>query len=308
MSGPDPAPADAGAWFHFLDQLARRPEPFSRYTIEQLWSDPHTSAQMLAFHLDEDSDLASRNAAFIERSVSWLVSRFDIGPSSRVIDFGCGPGLYTSRLARTGAAVTGVDFSARSLQHARQQAERESLNIRYLQQDYLTWSAGAAERFDLATLIMCDYCAMGPERRRQLLERIRDGLGPDGALVLDVYGLDRFQAFTEECRFEANLLNGFFAAEPYYGFLHRYRYPAARVTLDHYTIVRAGGCDHWYNWLAHFTPEMLTRELRQAGFAVETWLGDVAGAPTDAATLSASGADFAVIAHPVPGFSPETAR
>ena len=292
--GPDDI--DGSACFSVLQALAQRPEPFSHYTIEQLWNDPHTSAQMLAHHLDAESDLASRNAAFIERSVAWLVSRFAIGPSTRVIDFGCGPGLYTTRLARTGASVTGIDFSERSLRHARQQATRQGLKVRYLQQDYLDWTPDP-EPYDLATLIMCDYGAMGPDRRRRLLERIRRGLGANGVLVLDAYGLQRFQDYAEGCRFKANLLNGFFGPEPYYGFQHRFRYPAPAVPLDRYTIFHAGGCDRWYNWLAYFTPASLARELHGAGFTVACWLADVAGMPATADSLTASGADLAVIAR-----------
>ncbi len=42
-----------------------------------------------------------------------------LGPGSRVLDLGCGPGLYAVRLARRGVRVLGVDASARSLAHAR---------------------------------------------------------------------------------------------------------------------------------------------------------------------------------------------
>jgi hypothetical protein len=35
-----------------LARRAARPAPFSRYTAEELWTDDHTSARMLAFHLD----------------------------------------------------------------------------------------------------------------------------------------------------------------------------------------------------------------------------------------------------------------
>ena len=84
-------------------RLGERPAPFSRYTAEALWTDDHTSARMLAFHLDATGDIASRNAAFIDRSVAWIVSRFAVGPHTAIADFGCGPGLYAQRLARHGA-------------------------------------------------------------------------------------------------------------------------------------------------------------------------------------------------------------
>jgi hypothetical protein len=36
--------------FEFLCEVNRRPEPFSRYTARELWTDPHTSRKMLALH------------------------------------------------------------------------------------------------------------------------------------------------------------------------------------------------------------------------------------------------------------------
>ena len=82
-----------------LRAIAERPEPFAHYTAEDLWTDEHTSRQMLSFHLDGVTEFSSRNAAFIERSVAWIIDHFEAGPETRVADFGCGPGLYSSRLA-----------------------------------------------------------------------------------------------------------------------------------------------------------------------------------------------------------------
>ena len=106
--------------FADLERINHRPKPFQFYTASELWTDDHTSRQMLAFHLNEDLDVASRKTSFIDKSVAWLVSRFGLDHGRRVIDFGCGPGLYTSRLAKLGAVVTGIDFSARSIRHRKE--------------------------------------------------------------------------------------------------------------------------------------------------------------------------------------------
>ena len=44
--------------FDDLEAIYARPEPFELYTADELWTDEHTSAQMLAYHLDEAVDLA----------------------------------------------------------------------------------------------------------------------------------------------------------------------------------------------------------------------------------------------------------
>ena len=48
--------------FEDLAALNERPAPFSVYTADILWTDPHISARMLDFHLNAEGDLASRRA------------------------------------------------------------------------------------------------------------------------------------------------------------------------------------------------------------------------------------------------------
>ena len=136
--------------FQDLEEINRRPRPFEFYTASELWTDEHTSKHMLATHLDGETDLASRKTVFIDRSVEWIVSRFGVSSETRIADFGCGPGLYASRLARTGAQVTGIDFSPRSIRYAREQADKSGLSIRYVNENYLDYQTD--DRFDLVLM------------------------------------------------------------------------------------------------------------------------------------------------------------
>ena len=171
--------------FEKLEKINERPEPFQFYTASDLWTDEHTSKQMLSFHLNEAIDVSSRNAEFINRSVEWITSEFNIGRGSKIADFGCGPGLYAAPLAKRGAKVTGVDFSKRSIEYAKEFAAREHLNISYLNQDYLEFET--EDRFDLVLMIMCDFCALSPTQRKGILSKFHRILKPSGSVLLDVY-------------------------------------------------------------------------------------------------------------------------
>ena len=94
--------------FQELEKINKRPKPFEFNTVSDLWTDEHTSKKMLEFHLNEAVDLSSRNKEFIGKSVDWIISRFGVNEDTRIADFGCGPGLYTTRLAEKGAKVTGI--------------------------------------------------------------------------------------------------------------------------------------------------------------------------------------------------------
>ncbi|GAL09458.1 hypothetical protein JCM19233_424 [Vibrio astriarenae] len=84
--------------FKKIDEASAKPVVWSAYTADVLWTDSHIAKQMLAFHLNPDLSLASRTAEFINASVDWLISEFNLSTESKTIDFGCGPGLYTQRL------------------------------------------------------------------------------------------------------------------------------------------------------------------------------------------------------------------
>jgi 2-polyprenyl-3-methyl-5-hydroxy-6-metoxy-1,4-benzoquinol methylase len=278
--------------FAELENITHRPEPFEFYTAADLWTDEHTSKQMLAYHLNPEIDVASRRKEFIERSVSWIASHFHIGPGTKVADFGCGPGLYTTRLAKLGASVTGVDFSKNSIEYARKVAADAQLNIQYVNQNYLDFET--EDRFDLVTMIMCDFCALGPPQRQQMLNIFPRVLKPGGAILLDVYSLKAFEQREEAASYGPNLLDGFWSPRRYYGFLNTFKYEEAKVILDKYTIVKADRTRTVYNWLQYFSAESLKKEFEEAGLAVESRYADVAGTPFDE-----TAGEFAVIGRSV---------
>ena len=152
--------------FEDLEKINTRPRPFEFYTAGDLWTDEHTSKQMLSFHLDKEIDISSRNIAFIDLSVEWIASHFNIQAGTKIADFGCGPGLYTTRLAKKQAEVTGIDFSKRSIQYAKEAATREGLSIHYVNQNYLEFETD--DRFHLVLMIMCDFCALSPNQRKNM--------------------------------------------------------------------------------------------------------------------------------------------
>jgi len=275
--------------FQILEKINQRPEPFQFYTARDLWTNEHTSKQMLSYHLNEAIDVSSRNIEFINRSVEWIAAEFSIGVESKIADFGCGPGLYTERLAKCGANVTGIDFSKRSIEYAKDVAARERLNVRYVNQNYLEFET--EDRFDLGLMIMCDFCALSPLQRKGLLNKFHKVLNPGGSVFLDVYSLAAFEQREEVAIYELNQLNGFWSPNKYYGFLNTFKYDEDKIVLDKYTIIEPERIRYIYNWLQYFNPEDLKNEFKEAGFSIRGLYSDVAGTPYDQKSK-----EFAVIA------------
>ncbi|PKO14045.1 MAG: class I SAM-dependent methyltransferase [Chloroflexi bacterium HGW-Chloroflexi-10] len=256
-----------------LKKLQEKPPLFAPGEPE-FWTDPYISKQMLAYHLDQNSDAASRKGETIQRTVDWIVSFLGIKEGNSLIDLGCGPGLYTSRFAKYGLKVTGVDFSQNSINYAINSAHQQGLEITYRCQDYLQLTDEA--QYDAALLIYGDFCPLSPEKRTTLLANVQRLLKPGGFFVLDVT--------TPFLRKYAGLKNGWYAAGS--GFWK----PTAHlvleqgfdyegdVYLDQYIVVEENAKVTVYrNWFQDYTADRIRAELQSNGFLVQSMWSDLTG-------------------------------
>jgi SAM-dependent methyltransferase len=259
-----------------LIELQQKPAPFTRGE-PLFWDDPHISTQMLKVHLDPNIEAASRRPETIDRSVKWIIETLALKIHDRVLDLGCGPGLYASRFARAGLQVTGVDFSHNSIDYARRSASENNLNIDYRRQNYLELEE--ENLYDAVFLIFGDFCPLDPQQRSTLLGNIHRALRPEGRFVLDVT--------TREHRRKHGNKNGWYALEsgfwkpgPHLVLEEGFDYPEQSIWLDQYTTIEGDGKVSVYrNWFQDYTPETITAELMQSGFSVESLWGDLTGMP-----------------------------
>lgn len=262
--------------YELLEKINNKPEIYSTYLPGDLWNDPHISKMLLMCHMNSEIDMASRKHNFIDKSAEWINSILPLNHRS-VCDFGCGPGLYTTRFAKLGAKVTGIDISENSIKHAEKIAKMEKLNIEYIIRDYLDWNTD--DKFDLITLIYCDYCSLSPSQRAFLLKKFKKMLNVNGYIILDVYSLKSFTESTECSYYEKNMHNGFWSDIDYYGFTTSFKYDDDLVTLDKYTIIESDKIKTYYNWLQYFDRESIINELKENGLKVVEVYSDVSGAP-----------------------------
>jgi len=70
--------------------------------------------------------------ARVARRVEWITRCADLKPGSRVLECGCGTGIFTRGVAATGADITAVDISADLLSEAARLCPAENVQFRQI--------------------------------------------------------------------------------------------------------------------------------------------------------------------------------
>lgn len=250
-----------------------RPAPFTLGA--ELWNDPHISGEMLKAHLAPDTDAASYKPDTIAAICRHLPCAMELKKGAAVVDLGCGPGLYARELTGQGFFVTGVDRSENSIRYAKEMNEGRQavfVNASYIQ-------PFGVNCFDAAVMISMDFGVLPPELRRALLNNVYDALVPGGYFALDVQSLQDYTQLQKSAapHWEATE-SGFWRPHPYVVLSKTYFYPELSVSCDlhavlddEFTVYRI--------WQTYYSPESISKDLCEGGFAVRAVWGNLKGDP-----------------------------
>lgn len=215
-----------------------------------MWTDQYISKQILNIHLNPEIDLGSRKKSTIIKTADWILGKKQTEGSLKILDLGCGPGLYSEYFAQKGHKVTGVDISKTSIEYAKESAARQNLDIKYFQANYLE-TVFAVEEYDLAVLIYTDFSVLNPQEQQQLLHSIYKTLKTGGTLILDVLNDNNIENKTTPRSWEASA-NGFWKAEPYLALSESFLYPKEKVILFQHLIINEKQESSIYRFWTHF--------------------------------------------------------
>ena len=264
-----------------LDVVRRHPiEPWSG--VHKIpWDEPEFSARMLREHLSQEHDAASRRFLLIERHVGWIHRSLLAEHPCRVLDLGCGPGLYTSRLARLGHECVGIDFSPASIEHARSEAEAEGLACHYRTRDLRAGEFGT--RFNLAMLIFGELNTFPPSDARSILANAAAALSPGGTLLLEVYT----DAFVRELGTRPptwySAPSGLFSDAPHVCLREATWFETARACVERYFVIVSdtGELSSYVSTGQAYSEDDYSRMVSDAGLADEVRHPSLTGEETE---------------------------
>jgi SAM-dependent methyltransferase len=233
------------------------------------WNDPEFSRRMLKEHLSQRHDAASRRTRTIKKHVDWIHTRVLDENPSRILDLGCGPGLYTARLSGLGHACHGIDFGPASIDYAIKHAPE---NCSYTLGDIRTTDFGSG--YDLVMLINGEFNVFKPKDARLILKKACAALNPGGVLVLEVSTFDAVYETGNQPATWYSAENELFADEPHLCLMESFWDDEASVAIERYYIVDAASGEvtrHSASSQA-YTEDGFREILSEAGFsAIDTY-------------------------------------
>ncbi len=257
-----------------ISRYLRKPKLFADST-SPFWDDPHISEEMLAAHLDPKQDAASRKHITIDKSVDWITRKSGLGKGDKVLDLGCGPGLYCARFAQKGLKVTGIDYSKRSIQYATEYTKQNRLDIDYISGDYTT--IDYPQDFDLIVLIYCDFGVLSDQDKDLILRKIHRSLKPGGFFVFDVNTPCHHDSIAESKSWSFQK-NGFWRAIPYLLLSEVFKYPKSNVLLDQYVVIDDDSCIDVYRiWDRAYSIKSMSQLLAKNNFSDLEFYADLTG-------------------------------
>ena len=136
--------------YAYYQDLWENPQPSPELFSPRRWD---ARADKWVQKLNENPAYRKEEMERVAATAGFLRSNGQLGPGSRVLDIGCGPGLFTAEFAKTAGYVTALDLSPRMLHHANAHSKAEgatntsfiAYNFKQADIDALGWR----KKFDL---------------------------------------------------------------------------------------------------------------------------------------------------------------
>jgi SAM-dependent methyltransferase len=265
-----------------IKQLITRigtPEPWSEG--EKIpWNDPEFSERMLEYHLTQEHDLASRRFDIIDRHVEWIHNKLG-GKPSKILDLACGPGLYSNRLTKLGHSCRGIDFSPASIEYAREQANREEIEVDYVLEDIRTADYG--ENNDIALFIYGEFNVFKPIDIKHVLQKTYDSLKEDGLFIAEPNRYETVKRVGSSSASWYSSQGGLFSLKPHLCLMENFWDKERHVATTRYFIIDAETNNvtlHASSMMA-YTREDLEEILKEVGFKDVVFYDSLSGGEKD---------------------------
>jgi SAM-dependent methyltransferase len=229
------------------------------------WNEPGFSQRMLAEHLTQAHDMASRRFETIERHVAWIHHLLS-GKPSNILDLGCGPGLYAGRLTRLGHHLTGIDFSPASIAYARREAEAQNLTCNYIEGDLR--QVEFPDGNQLVMFIFGEFNVFTSTDARLILQKAHLALLPGGLLLLEPHTYELVEQIGHNQPSWSSHTSGLFSDQPHLMLNESFWDADQHISTERYYIIdtASGNVTRYAASMQAYTQDQYASLLTDSGF------------------------------------------
>jgi SAM-dependent methyltransferase len=220
---------------------------------------------MLAEHLTQEHDRASRRSHIIDQHVGWIHQRLLHEEAAHILDLGCGPGLYSNRLAALGHTCVGIDYSPASIRYA-QTHTREGLQTTYLHEDMRTAHFG--QDFGLVMMLFGEVNVFSQSDATQILTKAFDALMPGGFLLLEAHTYASLIPEPNNAHKWFTSSAGLFSPTPHIALIEQYWHQDVDIATTRYYIIDAITAEvtRYAQSMQAYSAEQYEQLLNQCGY------------------------------------------
>ena len=218
----------------------------------------------------------------VEAHVTWLAQNVGLPPGAAILDIGCGPGLYSNRLARFGYHITGIDLAQPLLDYAQAEAEQQGLGNVCVYRRQSMFDLDNEAEFEAVLLINSIVNQLAWTELQALLTRIHTALEPGGHLFVE-FKITPGGLISAGPRVTESI--SFLAQSPWCDQFHAWMvreltFPATSERVTHHLILGPDGqpAEYWSRFKLYSIPT-LTNLLQACGFEVQDVFGQTLGQP-----------------------------
>jgi SAM-dependent methyltransferase len=215
-----------------------------------MWTDPYIREHIVYAHLEPDDDDGTKPYAQVLAETAFWVKRF--GAQGKVLDLGCGPGIYLRELAQKGWQGYGIDLNESAVSYAQDLNRDECLSFDIRSGDFLAeaWPPG----MDLVIMVYGTFGTIPPKSRQHLVQKLKNTLKPGGRFLMDVFNQEYVDTQREIGSWFTQEEEGFWSPEPHLVLPRVWDYPDLDLLCRRYLVLSSGGVKSfnlWYQTLNH---------------------------------------------------------